>query len=219
MRIKPAARPHSHFAAFSLVEVVTVIALLLLLMTAGIRILGGTSSQAGKTATDACIGLIEQARSTAITSRSHTVLAIAEPGDLPADDDRCLIGIFKIPNWPDDSATLDGILLRRWQALPNGIVLLPGAVNGLRNPRDEAETTIRYQSGKQTIEGRFHILAFTPRGGLLRPAGSDPVALRIADGSYRDRQPRANTRKSGNRVVESTLRIGRINARPYRFDR
>jgi type II secretory pathway pseudopilin PulG len=218
VRTPPQPRTRSRPAAFSLVEVVAVIAVILLLMVAGIRLLGGTSSQAKKSATDACSGLIEQARATAITSRSYVVLAIAEPGDLPADDERCMLGLFKLAQWPTSAAAIDGILLRRWQALPNGIVLLPGAVKGLRNPRDEPETTIRYQSGRQVIEGRFHILAFNPRGGLHWPAGSDPLTLRIAEGAYRDRQPSANTRGSDRKVVENTLKIGRLTARPYRFD-
>jgi type II secretory pathway pseudopilin PulG len=218
VRTPPKPVSGSRHPAFSLVEVVAVIAVMLLLMTAGIRMLSGTSAQSKKTATDACLGLIEQARATAITSRSYVVLAIAEPGDLPADDDRCLIGLFKIKDWPATAGSLDGILLRRWQALPNGIVLLPGGVKGLRNPRDEPETKIRYQAGQQTIEGRFHILAFNSRGGLHWPAGSDPLALRIAEGAYRNRQPTANARGGDRKVAENTLRIGRLTARPYRFD-
>lgn len=191
---------------------------MMLLMTAGIRVLGGTSSQANKTATDTCIGLIEQARAAAITSRGYVVLAIAEPGDLPEDDNRCLIGLFKLKEWPTPATTLDGVLLRRWQSLPSGIVLLTGGVKGLRNPRDEPETIIRYQAGQQTIQGNFHILAFNSRGGLHWPAGSDPLALRIAEGAYRNRQPSANSRGANQKIVESTLKIGRLTARPYRFD-
>ena len=217
MTIPPKSRIRSNRPAFSLIEVVAVIAVILLLMTAGIRMLGTTSSQARKTATDTCQGLIEQARASAITSRSYIVLAIAEPGDLPADDDRCLLGLFKLKEWPTPATTLDAILLRRWQSLPNGVVLLPGAVMGLRNPRDEPETIIRYQSGQQTIEGRFHIIAFNPRGGLHWPAGSDPLTLRIADGAYRNRQPAANAR-SNQSAAENILKIGRLTARPYRFD-
>lgn len=211
------SRPSSRNAAFSLVEICAVLAVTLLLLTAGIRILGGTSGQSLKSATDSCTGLLEQARATAITSRSFVVLAIAEPGDLPGDDKRCMIGLFKITDWPASAATLDGVLLRRWQPLPSGIILLPGSVKGLRNPRDEPEMTLRSQSGKQAIEGRFHLLAINPRGGLHWPAGSDPLVLRIAQGAYQHRQPTAGTR-SHSKGVENTLRIGRLTARPYRND-
>ena len=210
-------RPRALHPAFSLVELMTVIAVTVLLMVAGISVLRDHGVQARSTATDAMTGLIEQARTTALTGRTPVVLAIAEPGDLPTDDGRCMIGLFKLEAWPQDAGILNGVLLRRWQALPSGVVLLPGAVDGLRNPRDEPESTIRYLSGKQLVEGRFHLLAFNPRGGLLAPAGSDPVALRIAEGSYRKRQPTANARRAA-RVAESTLRIGRVTARPYRLD-
>lgn len=203
--------------AFSLVELVVVIAIIMLLTVAGIRLLRDTGAQARRTATDSITGLIEEARTTALTTRKPVVLAIAEPGDLPTDDGRCMVGLFRLESWPDGSAPLDGVLLKRWLTLPNGVVLLPGGVSGLRNPRDEAEALIRYVSAKKVIEARCHILAFNTRGGLLSPAGSDPVALRIAEGSYRGRQPSANAKRA-DRVAENTLKIGRITARPYHLD-
>jgi hypothetical protein len=192
-------------------------AVILLLAGIGTTLLRDTGSQARKTATDALSGLIEKARTTALARRTPVVLAIAEPGDLPTDDGRCRIGLFQLSAWPERAAALDAVLLRRWQVLPTGVVLLPGGVNGLRNPRDEPEATIRYLSGQRLIEGNFHILAFNSRGGLLSPAGSDPVCLRIAEGAYRQRQPAANSRRK-DRVAETTLRIGRLTARPYRLD-
>ena len=192
--------------------------LVLLLIGAGVRVLGDTAAHACKTATDTFIGLVEQARSSAITSRSFVVLALAEPGDLPSGDERCFIGLFKIAEWPAEPGTLEGTLLRRWQSLPRGAVILPGAVNGLRNPRDEAETTIRYLAGNQSLQGRFHIIAFSPRGALHWPAGSDPLALRVAAGAYRNGQPSPNTRDSHGGGAENRFKIGRVTARPYRFD-
>lgn len=193
-------------------------AVISLLMAAGLRMLGASAGHARKTAADTFIGLVEQARSMAISSRSITVLAIAEPGDLPAADERCRIGIFKINEWPTDPTTLDGILIRRWHALPSGTVILPGAVNGLRNPRDEPETLIRYLAENQPTQGRFFTIAFTPRGGLLWPTGSDPVVLRIADGTYRGGQPSPTPNGAAHTIAENQFKIGRIVARPYRSD-
>lgn len=203
--------------AFSLVELLAVIALTLLLAGIGSALLRDTGGHARKTASDALSGLLEQARGTALTRRAPVVLAIAEPGDLPTDDARCMIGLFQLSAWPERAAALDGVLLRRWQPLPGGVVLLAGGVKGLRNPRDEPEATIRYLSGQRLIEGRFHILVFNAHGGLLAPAGSDPVCLRIAEGAYRERQPAANARRN-DRVAETILRIGRLTARPYHLD-
>ena len=197
---------------------VVVMAVIALLTGAGIRVLDKTGPQARKAATDTCIGLIEQARASAITSHSIIVLAIAEPGDLPCDDDRCRLGIFKISAWPAHPDTLDATLMRRWQSLPGGTVILPGSVNNVRNPRDEAEITLRYLTGKQPVQGRFHLIAFSPRGALLWPAGSDPLVLRIAEGGYRNGQPTPNTRGSNRRIAENQLQIGRITTRAYRID-
>ncbi|MGL4399025.1 MAG: pilus assembly FimT family protein, partial [Luteolibacter sp.] len=114
--------------AFSLIEMVAVIAILVTLMTAGISLLGSTGIQSRKTGVDLLSGLIEQARTKAITSRSHVVLAIAEPGDLPAQDERCRIGLFTVEKWPDQVTgplALQGVLTSRWQSLNTGIALIP----------------------------------------------------------------------------------------------
>ena len=196
-----------------------VMAVMAILFTAGIHSLGNSAAQARQVATANVIGMLEQARATAITSRCVVVLALAEPGELPSSDTRCRLGLFKIHEWPADPTALDGILVGRWQALPDGVVMLPGSVSGLRNPRDDAPATIRFTSANQPVIGRFHILAFSPRGTLLWPLGADPLTLRIAEGAYRNGQPTPNTRGRSHNIAESLLHIGRLTARPYQFDR
>lgn len=198
--------------AFTMTEMVVVIAIITILMTAGIRILGGTSSQSRKSATDTVTGLIEQARTTAITSRSIIVMAIAEPGDLPASDNRCRVGLFRVPAWPADPTTVEAVLIRRWQTLPTGVVLFPGEVDGIRNPLDEDQITLRYRAGNKNIEVVAHAIAFGTRGGLHFPTGSDPVALRVIEGAYRNGAPSPNSKP----IAENRLKIGRVVARPYR---
>lgn len=202
---------------------VAVIAILVTLMTAGVSLLNGSGAQSRKAGTDMLTGLIEQARTTAITSRSHVVLAIAEPGDLPAGDERCRIGLFKVnEEWPDASATpspLKCTLLNRWQTLNTGIVLIPGDVDGVANPLDQSEVTISY-GGTKNLSVKVHVIAFNSRGGLHYPAGSAPIALRIAEGGYRGPQKKATPNKRANQetITENRLKIGRVTARPYRID-
>jgi hypothetical protein len=64
----------------------------------------------------------------------------------------------------------------------------------------------------------FHILAFNRRGGLLWPGGADPLALRVAEGAYRNNQPSPNTRSTKPNIAENHLQIGRHIGRPYRTD-
>lgn len=195
---------------------VAVTAILGTLMAAGVGLLGGTGAQSRKAGEDMLAGLIEQARTTAITSRTHMVLAIAEPGDLPGDDECCRLGLFKIEEWPDSlisSPVLTGVLLSRWQTLDKGVVLGSGDVEGVTNPMDGEQVTINY-GGARNITTKVHIIAFNCRGGLHYPPGSTPVAIRIAEGGYRGGKVISNRRPG----AENRLKIGRVTARPYRTD-
>lgn len=207
---------------FSLVEMVAVIAVVVILLIAGVNLIGNTSAQARKAASDQIAGLIEQARTTAIASRATVVLAIAEPGDLPATDERCRLGLFRVEGeWNPETATgpVSATLLSRWKPLETGVVLLgadqAAGADTLINPLSAAELTVSYKTNK-TYSVKIHALAFNSRGGLLYPTGSTPANLRIAEGGYRG--GKASPNKRGNTVAENLLRIGRVTARPYRID-
>ncbi|HEX7261170.1 MAG TPA: prepilin-type N-terminal cleavage/methylation domain-containing protein [Luteolibacter sp.] len=207
--------------AFSLVEVVAVLAILATLLAVGVSLQGVNGGHSRKSATDTLTGLIEQARTTAITSRSCIVLAIAEPGDLPGDDERCRIGLIKMESdqWPDSTSSsleLSGVLLNRWQAL-NGIVLIGGEVDGVVNPLDLPQVSITCKGAKTAVI-RVHAIAFNCRGGLRHPSGSAPIAVRIAEGAYRGGKAVTNMRGGGKAIAENRLKIGRVTARPYRID-
>lgn len=208
-------------AAFSLIEMLVVIAILATLMTAGVSLLSGSGIQSRKAGTDMLSGLIEQARTRAITTRSYVVLAIAEPGDLPAQDERARVGIFTIDAWPDSTTSplaLNGTLSTRWQTLNTGIALIPGSIDDIANLIDPgSEVTITYGVAKN-LNVRVHAMAFSPRGGLVYPNGSAPVALRIAEGRYRGGAAIPNERADSKAVTESRLKIGRVTGRPYQIN-
>ncbi|MEX1049165.1 MAG: hypothetical protein WED15_06535 [Akkermansiaceae bacterium] len=204
---------------------VAVIAILVTLMTAGVSLLNGTGAQSRRAGTDMMAGLIEQARTKAITSRSYVILAIAEPGDLPAGDERCRIGLFRIEGSeaPTSLDNINAVLLNRWQLLNTGVVLIPGSVpvddgdDDLENPLDLPQATINYGAAKN-LSVQVHAIAFNPRGGRHFPFGPDPIALRIAEGNYRGGTATPYERGTQKSITENRLRIGRVNARPYRLD-
>lgn len=204
---------------------VAVIAILATLMTAGVNLLNGTGAQSRRAGTDMLTGLIEQARTKAITSRANVLLVVAEPGDLPAQDERCRIGMFKVDdNWLENPTDITNAqLLNRWQTLNTGIVLLPGksaseSATNIPNPLDQDQVNITY-GGTKKLKVKVHAIAFNPRGGLTYPTGSNPIVFRIAEGGYRGGQAKPNkTGPGGNSVTESLLKIGRVTARPYRID-
>jgi prepilin-type N-terminal cleavage/methylation domain-containing protein len=207
--------------AFTLIEISVVIAVLVILLLAGVSLLGGTGASARKAGADMLTGMLEQARTSAITSRSYVVLAIAEPGDLPTSDERCRIGLFKIKpdEWPDNAAgAIPAVLMSRWRLLENGVVIIGGEVDGLANAMDGPKLAITYGPAGRTRTLEVRCIAFNPRGGLHHPAGSTPIVLRIAEGGYRGGVATPNRRADSNTISENRIKIGRVTARPFRID-
>lgn len=202
---------------FTLVEALVTISILVILLSAGVALLGDTGPQSRRSAADLITGMIEQARTTAVTTRSHVVLAVAEPGDLPAaNDKRCRIGLFKVEGWTDDfSQPISATLMGRWLILENNVVLIGGMVEeGLPNPLDGDKVTLKY--GKGQVSAR--VIVFNPRGGLRYPSGSRPIVMRIAQGDYRNGKATPNRRAGSGTIPENKIKIGRVTARPYRID-
>ncbi|MDP3850533.1 MAG: prepilin-type N-terminal cleavage/methylation domain-containing protein [Luteolibacter sp.] len=215
--------PRGGKSAFTLIEMVTVIAVIVTLLVAGVSLLGGTGAQARRAGVDLLVGMVEQARTAAITSRSYVVLAVAEPNDLPAGDTRVRLGLFMVEpdKWPDDPSTgiVSAALMSRWRVFENGVILIPGQVYGLDNPMDGGgELTLAYGSGSKARTVKVNALVFNPRGGLHHPVGSSPLGMRVAEGGYRAGVPKPNIRSDSNAISENRLKIGRVTARAYRTD-
>lgn len=205
--------------AFTLVELAVTIAVMTILLLAGVGLLGGSAAQARKSTTELLIGMIEQARTAAISTRSHVVLAVAEPGDLPNNEERCQIGLFKVAHWPESpTEPVSAELMKRWRLIENGVVLTGGEVAGLQNPMDHQKLRIQYTSGGKTQSIQARALAFNPCGGLHHPSGSSQMVMRVAEGRYRDGKAMVTRRGDSQSIAENRLKIGRVNARPYRMD-
>jgi len=197
---------------------VTVVAVLGVLTAAGLGLLNGTGVQSRKAGVDLLAGMVEQARAAAITSRSHVVLAVVEHDDFPGGEPRCRLGLFRVECWPDPAtAPLTGVLIGRWRALGTGVVLIGGEVDGMVNPMDGDILTLCHGTpGASPVKVRA--IAFNAHGGLHYPAGSAPVAMRVAEGGYRRGKATPNRRGEAGVITETRLKIGRVNPRPYRID-
>ena len=202
--------------AFSLVEMAAALAIIAILMTAGVSLMGNSGPRARAASVEKLTAMIERARAAAITRRRHVVLAIAEPGDLPGSDERCRVALFQVETWPESTADeLPATPLGRWQTLDTGSVLIGGAVDGLENPLDANRLNLT-MTGAKSID--VWALAFSPRGALHHPPGSTPVVLRVAEGPYRDGQAVPRRRADTGGISESILKIGRVTARAHRLD-
>ena len=208
--------PGRGYPAFSLVEMMAVIAVLVILLAAGLNRISNSASHAVKTNADLLAALIDQARTTAITSHSCVLLAIAEPADLPTRDPRCHLAIFKLHDEaPDLTANPKAVMAGRWHPLDANIALLGGNADDNGNPMDAAKLTMISDSPLQSTV-KVHAIAFNPSGRLIYPPGAAPVTLRVAECVYQHGDAKPIRRNPATNDIR--LKIGRVSARTYRID-
>lgn len=210
-RVKPPLRfPFRTAPGFSLIELLVVMVIIGALTMAGLSVMGNTAANAQRTGTDQVVAAIEQARTTAITRRKPILLAIAEPqsGDV---DEHCRFGLFEVDALPEEGSEVEAVQIQRWSVLPTGVVFLGDKIRDFDNLLEQEKVQLSWKDGQNSAS--VHVLAFNPRGGLAWPSGSDPVALKVGNGNYRD--GRAMPVTGGG---ASSLRVGRVVARPWRLD-
>jgi prepilin-type N-terminal cleavage/methylation domain-containing protein len=196
---------------FSLIEMMVVMVLIGALTTIGLTIFGRTAPHARRTAMDQFTAAVEQARTAAITRRKPVILAVAPPIS-GSGDTSTRFGLFEVDALPNSTKAIPNARqVQRWHVVPDGVIFFGGQIDGLRNLLDGDKTQLQWKDGEN--QAMVHVLAFNPRGGLSWPTGSEPVAVKIGSGTYRDGQPVA-TPEGGH----SSMRIGRVIARPWRLD-
>jgi prepilin-type N-terminal cleavage/methylation domain-containing protein len=210
--------------AFTLIEMVVVMAIITTLMIAGTSLLSGRGPQSRRTGTDMLCGLIEHARTTAMTTHSEILIAIAEPGDLPGSDGHARIGLFrKIVSTASKSiTTVDHYdRISRWQIFQTGVVILGGKpavtqLDGAQNPMDEPKQ--EFIDSRQNLKMTMHAISINAGGSVIIPDGSGSIFFRISEGSYRDGKAIPNIPKGMQVTPENLLKIGRVIARPYQIN-
>lgn len=167
-------------------------------------------------------GMVDQARTLAITNRADVFLVIAEPGTLPRQDERCRIGLLRETPPPQNSSGVPPAktyeLLRRWQTLNTGVVLIGGGIDGVPNPIDTPKVKMSIRQGNSQISAEVYQISVNSMGSLALPEGSAPIVLRLAEGAYRGGKPSPNKVQGGSGIAETQLKIGRVMARPYRMN-
>ncbi len=185
-----------------------VIAILLIMMTAGIGLHNGAPAASRRTTVDLVSAMGDHARTTAIARRTPVVMALAAPADLPAGEDgRYRIGLFQVTSEEGTSPTLVRTVtaLGRWKPLDRGHFWNPGAIEGAVNPWDAPRLILRTDRGKLHLHG----IIFAAHGGISSPSGSAPAVIRIAENS---------NRAATAGYPETRLRVGRVTGRIYQSD-
>jgi len=196
-----------------------VISIISLIFVSGLQLLRNTGVYARKASADLVESLIERGRSSAASSRSITLVAIAEPGEL-AETSQANVGIFRVTEWQTGQPNVTAEMIQRWQPVETGVVFARGEVQSIRNILDESEITLSYFQGQREIQIQVHAIAFTPRGRLHWPVGSDPMLIRLAEGHYRpeEKKPTIHFHGPDQSSAETQIRIGRTFARSYRLN-
>ncbi|MFT3989817.1 MAG: hypothetical protein QM680_00260 [Luteolibacter sp.] len=194
---------------FSLLELCMVVLVSACCLTAGVVWLMPPVSQKRKAATDAVIRMVETARSSALAGGKSVILAVADP-DVLQGIDGYRLGVFviqKMPGTSDEPILVSQV--QRWSEISENIVFAKGEVNESPNLMDSEKREIRYGSEADPKQIQVRILEFNPDGGLAVPQGDGPVVMRVAE------RAKGNGSEAGAR--EDWVKIGRVNARAYRF--
>ncbi len=195
-------------AAFSLVEMAAVIAILAIVMVAGIGLRSDSSAASQRTAVDLVSAMADQARTTAIAKRTSVVMALAAPADLPAGEDRRYrVGLFQVDSEEGEPPMVVRTVtaLGRWKPLDHGVSWATGIVDGAVNPWDTPRMKLRTKRGTLYLHG----IIFDARGGLSVPSGSAPAVIRIGE---------INGRAADLIAAENHLRVARVTGRIYQVD-
>ncbi len=200
---------HRNCIGFSLIEVLTVVAITAMLMTMAIPAISGFTSPAGrKGAVTIVMNTLEQARVSAIETGRETVVLFWKKNGVagfPPDEQDAVLVLRKSQ---DDSAWES---ISRWVKLPKG-VLLDGADEDsaiLQNDVSDLTTpSVPSLPGSPNID-QLRFVRFTNSGSIWSPSGSSAgLYIAFTEGQRAtgtdDLQP--NKQKSGGKEVISLAR-------------
>ncbi|MEP2776776.1 MAG: prepilin-type N-terminal cleavage/methylation domain-containing protein [Luteolibacter sp.] len=201
-------------SGFSLIEILTVIAIMAILLVAAIPVLSNTSSNARQASREIIKAHLQQARAQAISSGNATALAIPVLGTGKALGARALT-LFEVEydgsNYVamTDPDTGQQAMLQRWQELPGNFHFVTAADIG------GSDTTIMDSASR--LETNFkgeniscHMIVFAPNGQIVRPA--DEVNIVIAQAVKQGSGLRL-TDKNGSEPIYELFQVNRLTGR------
>ena len=209
---------HAH-PAFTLLELLVVIALLLLLAGLAQVSMSASPGDERRMACDQLIAMVERARTIAVVRRSPVVLGLDSPDGPGPRDAVGRVALFQINAWPcvRDEA-LPAVKLTRWMPMGRGVVFHAGAVEGMGNPIDAAAWRLEFGPGGGDFI-QVKALVFDATGRLVYPEGLLPVVLRLAEARYVGGRTVVWEKGTSGVVAEDWVRVGRHSGRPHWISR
>lgn len=159
-----------HVPAFSLVEMLAVIAVMSILLLVGAGVMSPNEGRRTSMARDMVVAHLEQARSHAISTGAPTavVFAPSDPG-LGGRSGR-IIGVVEVSG--ADKSTK---LLSRWKELPKGQIFMLRSLASLTRPtilEDSEKLLVGYRGDQgQAFDLSMPYVLFGSEGAVLHPVG------------------------------------------------
>lgn len=167
--------------AFSLIELLSVIAIVMVLAGIVVFALSGSSLNARKTSREIFSAHLKQARAHAISSRDLTAVIIpTQNSGASGLREISMIEVEKkdgsyVPIMDDDGRPVR----MRWSKLPNHFHFVTSHMIGTEQPTVvDHEQTVRVHDRGKEIE--CHMIVFAPHGQIVYPASGSPVHVALA---------------------------------------
>jgi len=200
-------------SAFSLIELLAVIAIMTMLLAVAVPLLSDPSNNARQASREIIKAHLQRARAHAIASGSSTAIAIpvlATGGDLGGR----AISLFEVvKNGAVYEPVKDGsgveMQLQRWETLPGSFHFMPKSL--ISSPKltivDATETLLTNYKGKAVT---CHLIVFSTNGQIVLPSSETNIAIARATN-------RGNsltlTQKSKDSPVYDLLQVNRLTGR------
>lgn len=200
-------------SAFSLVELLAVIAIMAILLAAAVPLFADPSNSARQASREIIKAHLQRARAHAIASGSSTAITIpvlSTGGELGGR----AISLFEVEKTATGyKPALDdgGVekILQRWETLPGNFHFMPSSLISSPKPTivDTAETLLTNHKGKAVT---CHFIVFAPNGQIVLPSSETNIAIARATN-------RGNsltlTQKSDGKPVFEFLQVNRLTGR------
>lgn len=201
--------------AFSLIELLAVMAIISILLVAAVPVFSNSSNNARQASREIIKAHLRQARAHAIASGTPTAVAIPVLG---AGKELGVRSISLLEVEPEDGSYVpikDGngndVLLQRAETLPGNFHFIPGSMIS-----SAKETIVDLPETMATsFKGRSHdshIIVFAPNGQIVSPASGTPVNIAITQAVRTGNSLKATQRNAGQPVFE-LFQVNRLTGR------
>lgn len=213
-RASKACRMTVCLTAFSLIELLVVMAIVMILAGMAVYGLSDSTQNARRTSRELVRAHLQQARAHAIATRSQTALIIPARGSAKLGlRAMSLIEVEHIdgryvPVKDEDAET---VLLQRWEVLPQNFHFVTKSMIEADQPTvvdHEKTLTIQYHNH----EMECHMMVFTPQGQMIVPSSGAPIHIAIAQVA-RKRETFRIGHDSDHKPVFDLLLVNRLTAK------